>query len=55
VALVTGTARHVLALEATGGRWRIPAEAWRSLPAGGHFEVGLSDGADSALLVVPRR
>jgi len=55
VALVTGTARHVLALEATGGRWRIPAEAWRTLPSGGHFEVGLSDGADSTLLVVPRR
>ncbi|MBL8345205.1 MAG: IPT/TIG domain-containing protein [Rubrivivax sp.] len=55
VALVTGSARHVLALEATGGRWRIPAEAWRALPSGGHFEVSLSDGADSTLLVVPRR
>ncbi len=53
--LVVGRARHVLALEATGGQWRIAAEAWRGLPAGGHFEVSLSDGADSTLLVVPRR
>lgn len=55
VTLVLGRVRHVLALEATGGQWRIAAEAWRGLPAGGHFEVSLSDGADSTLLVVPRR
>jgi len=55
VALVVGRARHVLALEATGGRWRIAPEAWQGLPAGGHFEVSLSDGADSTVLVVPRR
>jgi hypothetical protein len=53
--LVIGKVRHVLALEATGGRWRIPAEAWRTLPAGGHFEVSLTDGVDATLLVVPRR
>ena len=53
--LVAGAARHVLALEASGGRWRIAAEAWRDLPAGGHFEVSLSDGVQSTLVVVPRR
>jgi hypothetical protein len=47
--------RHVLAMDAAGGRWRIAAEAWRDLPAGGEFEVTLSDGVESVLLVVPRR
>lgn len=55
VALVIGRSRHVLALEATGGRWRIAPESLRGLPAGGHFEVSLSDGAEAAVLVVPRR
>jgi hypothetical protein len=53
--LVVGDQRHVLALDATGGRWRVPAEAWRDLPAGGQFEVSLSDGVESVRLVVPRR
>lgn len=53
--LVVADQRHVLALDATGGRWRIPADAWRDLPAGGWFEVSLSDGVESVLLVVPRR
>lgn len=55
VALVVGRSRHVLALEATGGRWRLAPESLRGLPAGGHFEVSLSDGTDTAVLVVPRR
>lgn len=55
VTLVVGRARHVLALEATGGRWRIAPASQEGLPAGGHFEVGLSDGADTAVLEVPRR
>ena len=55
LALVIGGQRHVLALDATGGRWRIGAEAWRGLPAGGEFEVSLSDGVESVMLVVPRR
>lgn len=53
--LVVADERHVLVLDATGGRWRIPAEAWRDLPAGGQFEVSLSDGVESVVLVVPRR
>jgi hypothetical protein len=55
LALAVGSARHVLALDATGGRWRIAAEALRGLPAGGQFEVSLSDGVDSTVMVVPRR
>ncbi|MBL8324570.1 MAG: IPT/TIG domain-containing protein [Rubrivivax sp.] len=53
--LVVAGQRHVLALDAAGGRWRIAAEAVRELPAGGEFEVSLSDGVESVLLVVPRR
>ncbi len=55
LALVVGRQHHVLALDATGGRWRIAAEALAGLPAGGEFEVSLSDGAESTLMVVPRR
>jgi hypothetical protein len=52
--LVVGAQRHVLVLDATGGGWRIAADAWRALPAGGHFEVSLSDGVETVLLIVPR-
>ncbi|MBK9135195.1 MAG: hypothetical protein IPM15_12890 [Betaproteobacteria bacterium] len=55
VTFVAGRARHVLALEATGGHWRIAPESLAGLPAGGHFEVSLSDGAETAVLIVPRR
>ena len=53
--LVVGARRHVLALQASGGQWRFAAESLRGLPAGGEFEVSLSDGVESTLLVVPRR
>ncbi|MBL8342934.1 MAG: IPT/TIG domain-containing protein [Rubrivivax sp.] len=53
--LVVAGQRHVLAMDAGGGRWRIAAETLRELPAGGEFEVSLSDGVESVLLVVPRR
>jgi hypothetical protein len=43
---VRGT-RRVLALDATGGEWRVPAESLADLPAGGELELSLSDGVDA--------
>jgi hypothetical protein len=46
--------RHALAIDASGGAWRIAAEALSALPPGGRLEVSLSDGTTSELLVLPR-
>jgi hypothetical protein len=43
-----------LAMEASGGSWRVPVDALGGLPPGGRFEISLSDGPSSVLLVVPR-
>lgn len=46
--------RRALAIDATGGRWVLGAEASRTLPPGGRFEVSVSDGLDATLLTIAR-
>jgi hypothetical protein len=43
--------RTVLAINRTGGRLQLPSA---ELPAGGVFEIGVSDGLNSQLVVLPR-